>query len=243
MSAYRGLSARELSRCSERTVRRLPIGTESCLRPGKGSVPLLASLPFTYCRISLPSVTNSTSVPFAARFFYLANGITITGCILPGAFTDPIDPYCFAGWSRDSLSIHSGDRSTIGHPEISRSAFLNLKFDRARPNLVGPLYVEKDAAVASLPDFLQEGALAPFEFGLEIEMLERSLRDDVAHLGSRDVNDTVLDLKHVIRIGVQSLGLQERIELAQIAAVEEGDGSLMGRNINGKRQGGGCENK
>ncbi len=175
-------------------------------------------------------------VPFAARFFDLSYRIAVAGHVLPGTFSDPVDPYRLSGRTGDTLSIDPGNRGAIGHPEISRSSFLDLKLNRARPNLVGPLDVEQNATVASLPYLLDESALAPFKFRAQIKMLERLLRNDVPHLGPGDMDYIVLHREDVIGIGVQSFRLQKRVELAKIAAFEENDGLLMRGNVDCERE-------
>ena len=86
-------------------------------------------------------------------------------------------------------------RCAIGHPEIARAAFVDLKLDRTRPNFIGPLNVVENAAVARLAVPRSKGPLAPFEFGAQVVILVLLFSDEVTEFSSRDMDGAIFQVK------------------------------------------------
>ncbi len=137
----------------------------------------------------------------------------------------------FPGRPGDTLAIFSGESSAVGHPEIASAAFVDLKFNGTRPYFLIALHVIENAAIAGLPFPWGKCSLTPLEFGLQIVVLKILFRDDVAHLGTGDVNDSVFHTEDMIGIAIQSFTLDKHVEAIEIVAIEQDHSWTMCGNV------------
>src|SRR5271155_1377775 len=177
-------------------------------------------------------------IPLSVRFFQLIGRVAKAGHAFDFALIEAVDPGRFAFGPGDAcagLSVwtNTSQRCAIGHPEIARAAFVDLKLDRARPHLIGTLNVVENAAVARLAVPRSKGSLAPFEFGAQIVILVLLFSDEVTELSSGDMDNAILHSEDMVGIGVQAIAAQDCVELIQILAVEEKDGWAVRRNVLG----------
>src|SRR5437868_11901960 len=127
------------------------------------------------------------------RLLQLANRIAVSGHVGPWTFAESIDFQRCSRRPSNPHTISTGDRSSIRHPEISRSALDNLKFHRPRPNLLLTLHVIQNPAVARLTLARRVSTLAPLEFSAQIVVRKFLLRNDVPEFLSRNMKVPVLD--------------------------------------------------
>src|ERR1700744_864892 len=164
------------------------------------------------------------------RFLYLIHGIAISHDILPRSFVKAVDLYRFSIGTGYALAVFSRQGSAICEPEVAGAAFVDLKFDGARPHFLLALNVVENAAVARLSCARSKGSFTPLEFGFEVVILIVLLGDDVAHFRAGDVDHAMLYLKYVVGVVVQPLALDKRVEAAEVRTIEQNDGRAMRRN-------------
>jgi hypothetical protein len=165
------------------------------------------------------------------RLFHFARRAAEPGHVFLRTLADAVDPQCLAGRAGHPHSIHAGKRAAIRHPEIAGATFQDLKFDRGRPNLLLASDVIENAAVARLTIARRISRLSPFEFRSQIVVRILLLGDDVAHVLSGNMDDTVLYLEDMIGIVVQSLVFNEGVEGGEIVAIEQDNGLPVFRNF------------
>src|SRR6266403_3962034 len=170
-------------------------------------------------------------IPLAVRFFELASGIVVSGHVIPRTFADTVD---FEGATRRACNAHAvqaGQCAAVRHPKVSGSAFDDLKLDGGRPNFLRALYVVENSAVARLARAWRVRALAPLELRAQIIVGEFLFGDDVAELLPGDMDNSVLDTKHMIGVIVQAVLFQKGVEISEIAPIEQSDCRAVGRNL------------
>src|SRR5712672_3039693 len=155
------------------------------------------------------------------RFLQLADRIAVSGHVSPWTFADAINFQRRSRRPGHAHTVSTGDRSSIRHPEISGSAFDNLKFHRPRPNLLLTLHVIQNTAITRLPIPWSVRAFAPLELGAQIVIRKFLLRNDVPEFFPRNMNGPVFDPKDLIRIVIEPVLLQENIEVCQVVPVEQ----------------------
>src|SRR2546421_9363115 len=69
------------------------------------------------------------NIPLAVRLLHFSGGIAIARLVLPASLTNSVDLGPLARRTLNPGSIPACEGSAIGHPEVSRGPFADLKFD------------------------------------------------------------------------------------------------------------------
>src|SRR6267142_539727 len=127
------------------------------------------------------------------RFLELANGIAVSGHVIPRAFADAVDFESATRRAGHAHAVQPGQCAAIRHPKVPGAAFDDLKLDGGWPNFLRALHVVQDSAVARVARAWGVRTLAPLELRPQIVVGEFLFGDDVAEFLAGDMDDPVLD--------------------------------------------------